>query len=307
MVTAWQPRNLASVRALATPRKETSVNITRTTHPGRLRLVISAAIAAVAGLIIPFSQIASAGTAGAGAAGDGPKPTIVLVHGAWADTSSWNGVIKRLQAAGYTVYAPPNPLQGLAYDPAYLADFLHTISGPIVLVGHSYGGAVITNAATGDPQVKALVYVDAFAPAQGQSIAQLLAAHPGSCAVPANLNVVPFPGAPSGVGDAYIKQSVFPSCMANGLPASEAHALGATQEPIATIALTQQTGIPAWQTIPSWAVVGTADHAIPLALQLAMAHTAHAHITEVDAPHLSMISNPGTVTNVILQAVRATS
>ena len=95
-------------------------------------------------------------------------------------------------------------------------------------MGHSYGGAVITNAATGDPQVKALVYVDAFVPAQGQTLAQLLAAHPGTCAVPANLNVVPFPGAPSGVGDAYIKQSVFPSCMANGLPAAEAHVLAVT-------------------------------------------------------------------------------
>ena len=262
---------------------------------------------AIAGLVIPLSQIASARTAEAATAGDGPKPTIVLVHGAWADTSSWDGVIQRLQADGYTVYAPPNPLQGLAYDPAYLADFLHTISGPVVLVGHSYGGAVITNAATGDPQVKALVYVDAFAPAQGQTIAQLLAAYPGSCAVPANLNVVPFPGAPSGVGDAYIKQSVFPSCMANGLPATEARVLAATQLPLATIALTQQTGVPAWKTIPSWAVVGTADHAIPLALQLAMANTAHAHITKVDAPHLSMISDPGTVTNVILQAARATS
>ena len=197
----------------------------------------------------------------------------MLVHGAWADTSSWDGVIKRLQADGYTVYAPPNPLQGLAYDPAYLADFLHTISGPIVLVGHSYGGAVITNAATGDPQVKALVYVDAFAPAQGQSIAQLLAAYPGSCAVPANLNVVPFPGAPSGVGDAYIKQSVFPGCMANGLPATQAHVLATTQLPIATIALTQKSGVPAWKTIPSWAVVGTADHAIPLAL--AASHGPH--------------------------------
>jgi pimeloyl-ACP methyl ester carboxylesterase len=125
--------------------------------------------------------------------------------------------------------------------------------------------------------------------------------------VPADLNVVPFPGAPSGVGDAYIKQSVFPSCMANGLRAKEAHVLAVTQLPIATIALTQRSGVPAWKTIPSWAVVGTADHAIPLALQLAMAHTAHAHITRVDAPHLSMISNPRTVTNVILQAVRATS
>jgi pimeloyl-ACP methyl ester carboxylesterase len=227
--------------------------------------------------------------------------------GVRADTSSWDGVIQRLQADGYTVYAPPDPLQGLPYDSAYLADFLHTISGPIVLVGHSYGGAVITNAATGDPQVKALVYVDAFAPAQGQTIAELLASSPGSCAVPANLNVVPFPGAPAGVGEAYIKQSVFPSCMADGLPARQAHVLAVTQLPIATIALTQQTGVPAWKTIPSWAVVGTADHAIPPALQLAMARTAHAHITEVDAPHLSMISNPRAVTNVILQAVRATS
>jgi pimeloyl-ACP methyl ester carboxylesterase len=283
------------------------MNITRITRPSALRLVIAAVIMAIAGLLIPFSQVASARAARAAAANDSPKPRIVLLHGAWADTSSWDGVIRRLQADGYTVYAPPDPLQGLPYDTAYLADFLHTIPGPIVLVGHSYGGAVITNAATGNPQVKALVYVDAFVPAQGQSLAQLLASHPGSCAVPANLKVVPFPGAPSGVGDAYIKQSVFPSCMADGLPATEAHVLAVTQLPIATIALTQKSGVPAWKTIPSWAVVGTADHAIPLPLQLAMAHRAHAHITKVDAPHLSMISSPRTVTNVILQAVRATS
>jgi pimeloyl-ACP methyl ester carboxylesterase len=283
------------------------VKITGIVRPVRLRLVMAAAVAAIASLAIPLSQIASARTAQAAAAGGDPKPSIVLVHGAWADSGSWDGVTKRLQADGYTVYAPPNPLQGLPYDSAYLADFLHSISGPIVLVGHSYGGAVITNAATGDPQVKALVYVDAFAPAQGQTLAQLLAAYPGSCAVPANLNVVPFPGAPSGVGDAYIKQSVYPSCMANGLPVAEAQVLAVTQRPIATVALTQQSGVPAWKTIPSWAVVGTADHAIPLALQLAMAKTAHAHITKVDASHLSMISNPGVVTNVILDAVRATS
>ena len=283
------------------------MNITRIAQPGRLRLIIAAVILAIVGLAIPLSQIASARTAEAAAAGHGPKPTIVLVHGAWADTSSWDGVIRRLQADGYTVHAPPDPLQGLRYDSAYLADFLHSISGPIVLVGHSYGGAVITNAATGDRQVKALVYVDAFAPGQGQTIEQLLASQPGSCAVPANLRVVPFPGAPSGVGDAYIKQSVFPGCMADGLPAKEAQVLGVTQLPIATIALTQPTGVPAWKTIPSWAVVGTADHAIPLALQLAMATRAHAHITKVKAPHLSMVSDPGPVTSVILQAVRATS
>jgi pimeloyl-ACP methyl ester carboxylesterase len=147
------------------------VKITRIARRVRLRLIVAAAIVAIASLAIPLSQIASARTAdAAAAAGNGPKPSIVLVHGAWADSGSWDGVIKRLQADGYTVYAPPNPLQGLPYDSAYLADFLHSISGPIVLVGHSYGGAVITNAATGDPQVKALVYVDAFAPAQGQTL-----------------------------------------------------------------------------------------------------------------------------------------
>jgi pimeloyl-ACP methyl ester carboxylesterase len=125
--------------------------------------------------------------------------------------------------------------------------------------------------------------------------------------VSANLTVVLFPGAPAGVGNAYITQSVFPSCMANGLPAAEAQVQAATQAPIATIALTQPTGVPAWKTIPSWAVVGTADHAIPLALQLAMAENARARITEVHAPHLSMISDPGVVTSVILQAVRATT
>ena len=283
------------------------MNITRIARPRRLRLVLAAMVAALVALVFPVSQIASAHTGGPAGAGGGPRPTIVLVHGAWANSASWDGVIQRLQADGYTVDAPPNPLQGLAYDPAWLADFLHSISGPIVLVGHSYGGAVITNAATGDDQVKALVYVDAFAPAQGETLAQLLAAYPGSCAAPANLNVVPFPGAPAGVGDAYIKQSVFASCMANGLPASQAQVSAATQSPLATIALTQESGSPAWKTIPSWAVVGTADHALPLALDLFMAHRAHAHITEVHAPHLSMISDPGTVTDVILQAVRATS
>ena len=115
------------------------------------------------------------------------------------------------------------------------------------------------------------------------------------------------PGAPAGVADAYIKQSVFPGCMANDLPAVEARVLAVTQRPIATTALGDQSGVPAWKTIPSWAVVGTVDHAIPLALQLAMANTAHAHITKVRASHLSMISHPGAVTSVILQAARATA
>jgi pimeloyl-ACP methyl ester carboxylesterase len=283
------------------------VNIARAARRARPRLIIPALALAIAALIIPLSQIASAHAANRAAASGAPRPAIVLEHGAWANTASWAAVIRRLQADGYTVYAPPNPLRGLTYDSASLADFLHSISGPIVLVGHSYGGAVITNAAAGDSRVKALVYVDAFAPAQGQTLAQLLAAYPGSCAEPSNLTVVPFPGAPAGTGDAYITQSAFPSCMANGLPAREAQVMAADQAPLATIALTQPSGVPAWKTIPSWAVVGTADHAIPPALQLAMAENAHAHITEVNAPHLSMVSDPGVVTSVILQAVRVTT
>jgi len=263
---------------------------------------VAIAALVVSALVVSASQIASAQTT---APRGGPKPAIVLEHGAWANTASWTGVIQRLQADGYTVYAPPNPLQGLTYDSAYLADFLHSISGPIVLAGHSYGGAVITNAATGDAQVKALVYVDAFAPAQGQTLAQLLAAYPGSCAQPSNLTVVPFPGAPAGTGDAFITQSAFPSCMANGLPAREARALAADPAPIAISALAEPSGVPAWKTIPSWAVVGTADHAIPLALQLALDETAHARIIEVNDPTPARVHDLGVVTSAILRAVRA--
>jgi pimeloyl-ACP methyl ester carboxylesterase len=235
----------------------------------------------------------------------------VLVHGAWADSSSWNAVVEQLQALGYTVDAPPNPLRGVSPDSAYLSDFLSTISGPIILVGHSYGGFVITNAATGNSQVKALVYDDAFIPAAGDTPGTLSAAEPGSCLAVADpttvLNFVPFPGAASGDADVYVKQSVFPGCFANGLPASEGAALAAEQQPLAASTLSDTlTTTPAWQTIPSWDIVGTADKVIPPAEQLAMAKRAGAHVTEIDAPHLSMISDPGAVTKVILSAVRAT-
>jgi pimeloyl-ACP methyl ester carboxylesterase len=273
----------------------------------RLRFVLVAAVLAVAGLFAATAQIASAGPSRAAA---GPKPTIVLEHGAWADSGSWNGVVQRLQHDGYKVYAPPDPLRGLAYDTATLKDFLGTIPGHIVLVGHSYGGMVITNAATGNKNVKALVYDDAFIPAKGDTAGSLSGARPGSCLAVANpatvFNLVPFPGAPKGVVDAYVKPSVFPGCFANGLPASEGAVLAATQRPLATSVLTDKSGVPAWKTIPSWAVVGTADHVIPPAEQLFMAKRAGAHITEVHAPHLSMISNPGVVTRTIISATKAT-
>jgi pimeloyl-ACP methyl ester carboxylesterase len=227
------------------------------------------------------------------------------VHGAWADSSSWNGVIERLQALGYTVDAPPNPLSGVSSDSAYLSDFLSTISGPIVLVGHSYGGFVITNAATGNPQVKALVYDDAFIPAAGDTPESLSTAMPGSCLTPAVLHFVPYPGAPSGDAEAYVNQNVFPGCFANGLPAREGAALAAEQQPpVASILSDTLTTTPAWQTIPSWDIIGTADHVIPPAEQVVMAKRAGSHITEFNAPHLSMISDPSAVTSVILNAAR---
>ena len=283
------------------------MTIPRANWHGTIRLGALAAVAAALTLLIPAGQAASAHTSTRTTTADaGVKPSIVLVHGAWGDSANWDGVVSRLQHAEYTVYVPPNPLLGLTYDAAAIRDFLDTISGPIILAGHSYGGAVITNAATGDPNVKALVYDDAFIPAQGQTIGQLVSAVPGSCAGPPNLVRVPYPGAPAGAADAYIKQSAFPSCMANGLPASQAAVLAATQRPLSTIALTQPSGPPAWKTIPAWAVVGTADHAIPPAELLAMARQAHAHITVIPgAPHLSMISDPGIVTQVILNAVHA--
>jgi pimeloyl-ACP methyl ester carboxylesterase len=263
--------------------------------------------AAVAALIAIPSTIAAASTGSpahlaSGHSSSAARPTIVLEHGAWADGSSWDGVVTRLQQDGYTVDVPPNPLGGVSSDSAYLASYLAAVPGPVVLVGHSYGGFVTTNAA--DKNVKALVYVDAYIPAQGETINSINAQFPGSQITPAALNFVPSPG---GVTDVYIKPSLFRGIFANDLPAGEAAVLAATQEPIASSALTEPSGPPAWATIPSWDVIGTADHAIPPAAQEFMAARAHAVVTKIDASHLSMISQPRTVANVIEEAARATS
>jgi pimeloyl-ACP methyl ester carboxylesterase len=244
------------------------------------------------------------------------NPTIVLVHGAWADSSSWNEVIPILQREGYTVLAPPNPLRGLTSDSAYLSSFLQTISGPIVLVGHSYGGAVITNAGTSNSNVKALVYVDAFAPAQGETLEQLTFALPGSClAGGGNLsNVFNFgvdPSQSAGDYDLYLKVAPgpdyagFDACFANLVPRVEADTLGVIQRPLALGAFTTPSGPPAWATIPSWAVIGREDQAIPPAELTDMAQRAHSRITYVTAGHLSMITQPRIVADVISDAALA--
>ncbi len=244
--------------------------------------------------------------------GSGPKPSIVLIHGAWADGSSWSGVIQRLQEQGYTVYAPANPLRGLTSDSAYIANFLQSISGPIILVGHSYGGAVITNAATGNPNVKALVYIDAFAPDQGESLASLSSVPPPAGQSPSCLagdptqvfNFVPLTG---GDVDLYVKQSLFPSCFANDLPPSEGAVLASTQRAFALSSLGQTSGVPAWKTIPSFYLVGTIDKVIPPFAQLFMAQRANATIVQVRAGHLSMISHPEAVVGLINQAAGTVS
>jgi pimeloyl-ACP methyl ester carboxylesterase len=240
-----------------------------------------------------------------------PKPTIVLVHGAWADASSWSGEIARLKGDGYPVIAAPNPLRGLSGDSATLADLLSTISGPIVLVGHSYGGAVISDAATGNKNVKALVYDDAYIPAANENITTLStsasALAPAAVDPTSVFNLVPYPGAPAGVFDTYLLPDVFATDFAPDIAPAEAAILEAEQSPTSLLALAEPSTTPAWLTIPSWDIVGTQDKIIPEAAQLFMANRAKAHITFVNSSHLSLVSHPGLVTSVIESAARATS
>jgi pimeloyl-ACP methyl ester carboxylesterase len=214
----------------------------------RRRALLIAPVLALVGLLL----LGAGGTAGANLkAGGGPRPTIVLVHGDWADGSSWTSVIERLQNMGFTVVAPPNPLRGPAIDSAYLASYLKTISGPIVLVAHSYGGFVITNAATGNTNVKALVYIDAFIPDEGETLGGL-AARGGSCIDESALNAVPSDG---GV-DLYLRWEAnppypgFTECFANGVGPENAAVLAAVQRPAAAAQFDEPSGPPAWKTIP---------------------------------------------------------
>jgi pimeloyl-ACP methyl ester carboxylesterase len=236
-----------------------------------------------------------------------PKPTIVLVHGAFADASSWTAVVQRLQSKGYEVLAPSNPLQGLAGDVQYLRDFLATVEGSIVLVGHSYGGMVITNAATGNEQVKALVYVAAFAPDTGESVAALSASAPGSLLGPSTLTIRPYvraDGTPSAEG--YINTSDYRDVFAADLPRSTTTTLSAMQKPADLSILTDASGEPAWKTIPSWYMVAERDHAIPADAERNMAARAGSTTVEVNASHSVAVSQPRAVADLITSAARST-
>lgn len=241
--------------------------------------------------------------------GHGTKPTVVLVHGAWADASGWSGVVKRLQDDGYPVAAIPNELRSLSGDAANVRAYLDTLPGPIVLVGHSYGGAVITNAATGAGNVRALVYIDAFAPDEGQAVTPL-AGPDSALSVPDPTTVftlIPPTLPPTPATDLYLKTATFLKDFANGVPSRDARILAATQRPATIGALSEPSGVPAWRTIPSWYLIGNQDRIIPPSAERAMAENAGSEISYFNGGHLGLISDPKSVTRVIERAAKATA
>jgi len=234
------------------------------------------------------------------------KPTIVLVHGSWADASSWSGVITKLHNAGYKVRALPNPLRSLSGDAASVRSFLDTIPGPVVLVGHSYGGAVITNAATGAPNVKALVYVNAFQPDAGESAVQLAGPDSALSADPTTIfDFVPATLPPTPDTEVYLKRSTVFASFAVGLDATGKTLVHATQRPSTLAALNEPSGQPAWATTPSWALIGTKDLIIPASAQRTMAERAGSNVTEYGAGHVGLMTNPGAVTRIIERAANS--
>jgi pimeloyl-ACP methyl ester carboxylesterase len=263
----------------------------------KLRMLSLFAAMALAAPIAAIAQPASSA---------GAKPTIVLVHGAWADGSSWNGVIKLLQADGYTVMAPPNELRGPANDAGVISTFVKSIPGPVILVGHSYGGFVISMASAGNPNVKALVYVDAFVPDGGDTLFSLLASSPPP---PKDLFVpIPFMTANGKDADLYFNTKYFAPVFASDIPAAMSSLMAVTQRPLTASAFGEKApSAEGWKSIPSWYVIGDADLVIPPAAQLTMATRAKAHISHVPGgSHPSMVMHPEATVAAIEAAAAAT-
>ena len=235
-----------------------------------------------------------------------PKPTIVLVHGAFADASSWNGVIGRLQQQGYTVIAPPNPLRGVTADSAYMASLLNQIDGPVLLGGHSYGGAVISTAGTSAPNVAGLVFVAAFAPDEGETLGAIANDSKDSVL---NSALVQYTYPTGSGGETSVEFAINPAqireAFAADLPPETTALMAATQRPVAAAAFSDVCGPAAWKKLPSWAVVATGDKAAGADVVRSMAQRAGADIVEVEGSHVIMISQPQAVTDHILKAVQA--
>lgn len=246
--------------------------------------------------LVTLAVLAAASQLPAQAAGPAaPKPTIVLVHGAWADASGWYDVTRALQAHGYRVVAVQNSLFSYAKDIETTKRLLDAQHGPLVVVGHSYGGAVITGAAAGNRNVKALVYVAAFAPDSGEALGGLLQRYPdlglGKALVP------------DAAGFLYIDTAAYPVVFASGLPPAQARVFATAQKPIAGSALGEPlTVAPAWKTLPSWYVVATQDRSINPELERFMAKRMNARVTELPAGHLVYISRPQDIARIIESA-----
>jgi pimeloyl-ACP methyl ester carboxylesterase len=240
---------------------------------------------------------------------EGSWPTVVLVHGAFADGSSWNEVIKRLQAQGVQVTAPANPLRGIAIDSAYIGSFLEQIPGPVLAVAHSYGGAVITNAATNANNVIGLVYVSAFIPDEGEPLGAIASNSKDSVVVPTLIQLQ----YPTGEGqeetatEFTIDPEKFHEVFAFDLSVEQSALMAATQRPLAESVFSEPTGVPAWKKLPSWAVVSSGDKVVGTDAVRSMAERAGATITEADGSHVIMISQPQVVAEVILTALATVS
>ncbi|HLV82887.1 MAG TPA: alpha/beta hydrolase [Devosia sp.] len=231
------------------------------------------------------------------------KPTVILVHGAFADSSSWDGVVEILRKDGYAVIAAANPLRSVSGDAAYVSDIVGSIDGPVVLVGHSYGGQVISTAANGNDNVQSLVYVAAFAPDAGKAAADLAGKFPGgtlgeALAAPVTLA--------DGDIDLSIDQAKFHDQFAQDVPAEKAALMAAGQRPITEAALTEKSGEPAWKTVPSWFIYGDADRNIPAQALDFMAERAGSRHTVVveGASHVVMVSQPQAVAYLIEEAAQ---
>jgi pimeloyl-ACP methyl ester carboxylesterase len=233
---------------------------------------------------------------------DGSQPTIVLVHGAFAESASWNDLIRRLQDQGYTAIAAANPLRSVAGDAESVASIFEAVEGPIVLVGHSYGGSVISSAARDNQDLKALVYVAGFAPEEGENALELSGRFPGSTLGEA-LWPVPLS---DGSTDLYIRQGEYHQQFAHDVPAEQTALMAATQRPVRDVALNEASGPPAWKSIPSWFVFGELDKNIPAALHRFMAERAGAReIVEIEgASHAVGVSHPEEVADMILRALK---